>query len=287
MSGKKRSAAAAFGSASSDSVSSSGAKKTKGRQFTKSTFDKWQREHEREHQTLTWLRCDLEKDRVHVASLYCVACKKYESNICSMKNFSSSWVKGSTNLKLSNMLDHARSEVHQAAMSRMRADSAKEKGESAVINTPLGRCLSTLDEATHGRLKLKFDICYTMAKQNLPFIKYPALLELEAHHGADLGFAYDTPESAKIFTNYIARILRQSFLSTLSSSHTNFFSFLADGTTDSGNQEDELIIVLYCAKNNLAEELTVNTRFLSVNNPIRANAAGLYECIGEALVLRL
>jgi len=48
-----------------------------------------------------------------------------------------------------------------------------------------------------------------MAKQNLQFVKYPPLLELEAHHGADLGFAYGTPESAKSFTNYIAR----SFLS--------------------------------------------------------------------------
>ena len=61
-----------------------------------------------------------------------------------MKNFSKSWITGSVNLKLSNMLDHAKSDVHKAAMSKSRADSAKEKGESTVLHTPLGRCLSTL-----------------------------------------------------------------------------------------------------------------------------------------------
>ena len=279
MAGMKRSADCL----SSDSSGGSTVNKSKGWQVIKSTFDKWQREHEREHRTLTWLRCELDRDRVHVASLFCAACRKYERYVCSLKNFSSSWIEGSTNLKLSNMLDHARSEVHKAAMSKLSADSAKERGESLALNTPIGRSLSSIDQSTRDRLKLKFDICYTMAKENLAFAKYPALLELEAHHGADMGFAYGTPESAKTFTRYIARSQRQSFLNMLSSSHTIFFSFLIDGTTDSGNQEDELIIVVYCSRNNLSEELTVRTRYLSVNNPERANAEGLYKCVAEAL----
>ena len=54
----------------------------------------------------------------------------------------------------------------------------------------------------------KFDVCFTMAKEIL-FIKYPALLELESHHGVDLGPAYHTPDSAKAFTSYIAKSQRQ------------------------------------------------------------------------------
>ncbi len=83
MAGVKRGADAAFHSSSSDSTGGSSAKKPRKRQFTKSTFDKWQREHEREHQTLTWLQ---------LATLYCVACRKYEKNICSLKSFSSCWI---------------------------------------------------------------------------------------------------------------------------------------------------------------------------------------------------
>ena len=72
------------------------------------------------------------------------------------------------------MVDHARSDVHKAAVSRLRADSARENDESAILSTPLGRCLATLHEVSYGRVKLQFDICYTMAEQSLPFAKYPA-----------------------------------------------------------------------------------------------------------------
>lgn len=164
----------------SDSPSSSSVKKAKGRQFLKSGFEKWQRDNEKEHKTLTWLRYNMDSDRAHVASLFCCVCRKYEKNISSLKNFSSAWVLGSTNLRLSNMLDHARSEVHKLAMSRLMADSAKERGLSIVQSTPIGRSLHTMDETTLGRLKIKFDVCYTLAKQSLPFSKYPALLELES-----------------------------------------------------------------------------------------------------------
>ena len=161
--GLKRSACL---SSSSDSGGPT-TKKTKKRQFIKSTFDKWQREHEQEHQMLTWLRCNLEADKVHVATLYCAIYRKYEQGISTLKNFSNSWIVGSTNLRLSNMLDHAGSDTHKAAMTRMKADSARERGESAVLDTPIGRCLFTLDETTHHRLKVKFDICYGKAELTL------------------------------------------------------------------------------------------------------------------------
>ncbi len=40
---------------------------------------------------------------------------------------------------------------------------------------------------------------------------------------------------------------------------------------------------MYCTKNNQTEELNVCTRFISVSNPTRGNAAGLYECVREGL----
>ena len=121
-------------------------KKAPKRQVTKSTFEKWQREHEQQHSTLSWLRCELDRDKVHVVSLSCAACKKYEPYI--VKNFSKAWINGSTNLKVSNVLDHAVSEVHKVAMGRMRADQAKAIGESPVMSSTIGLYLSTLDEET-------------------------------------------------------------------------------------------------------------------------------------------
>ena len=61
-----------------------------------------------------------------------------------------------------------------------------------------------MDDAIKERMKKKFGICYVMAKEGLAFQKYPALHELEAQHGVDLGFAYKTKDSAKTFTHFIA-----------------------------------------------------------------------------------
>ena len=39
-------------------------------------------------QTLSWLRCELERDKCHVASLHRAVCKKYERSLELLKNFS-------------------------------------------------------------------------------------------------------------------------------------------------------------------------------------------------------
>ena len=252
---------------------------SKKRQVTKATFEKWQQEHEREHQTLSWLRCKLDMD---VASLYCDVCRKYEGNLESLKNFSRVWFSGSTNQKVSNVLDHATSEVHKAAMVRLRADSVKASGGSVVLTSAIGRCMSTLDRDTRVRMERKFKLCFVMAKESIPFIKYPAIMQLEERHGVDLGHAYRTPDSAKSFTGFIATSQCQGFLHSISSG-SHFFSLLMDGTTDAGNVEDELIAILYCTKNDVSQQITTCTRFLSLHSPPKANASGLLQCIGEAL----
>ena len=95
-------------------------------QVMKATFDKWQQEYERDHQTLSWLCCDLEWDKHHVASLYCAVCKKYEDSLKFLKSFSRAWITGSVNQKVSNVLDHATSEVHKVAMSWKRRIPRKQ-----------------------------------------------------------------------------------------------------------------------------------------------------------------
>ena len=62
-----------------------------------------------------------------------------------------------------------------------------------------------------------------------------------------------------------------------------FFSFLMDGTTDAGNQEGELIVLLYCSKDATAQVVTSCIRYLSINIPDKANANGLLSCVNEAL----
>ena len=95
-----------------------------------------------------------------------------------------------------------------------------------------------------------------------------------------LGFACSTPDSAKLFTSVIAKSQCQTFLDTLSG---NFFSFLMDSSVDAGNKEDKLIVLVYCAKYDSTREVTPKTRYWSVCNPERADAAGLLACLEDSL----
>ena len=71
------------------------------------------------------------------------------------------------------MLDHVKSDVPKDAMCKLRAEKYRKSGESLVLESFLGHSLSVLDKTTRDRLKVRFYICYLMAKQGLSFSKYP------------------------------------------------------------------------------------------------------------------
>ena len=56
-----------------------GSPDTEKRQVSVSTFKKWQSQYECEHQSLSWLRCDVDKaNRELVGQLWCEACRKHK-----------------------------------------------------------------------------------------------------------------------------------------------------------------------------------------------------------------
>ena len=180
---------------------------------------------------------------------------------------------------MSTVLDHATSEVHKAEMARLRAHRAKASGRSAVLTSTIGRSLSTLDHDTRSRMERKFDLCFVMAKQSIDILvaKYSALEERRA---VDVGHAYRTPSSAKSFTGFIARSQRQGFFNS-HSCRSHFFGLPIDGTTDAGDVEEELIAILYCAKDEASQKMimTTNSRFLSLLYDQLLNVHIMCNCI--------
>ena len=82
-------------------------KKSKRRQASMSTFTKWQAQLKREHQTMTWLRCDTDKSNPTVIdTLWCHTCRTNEAKIVGMKNYSSVWTNSSTNHKTSCIINY-------------------------------------------------------------------------------------------------------------------------------------------------------------------------------------
>ena len=195
------------------------------------TFEKWQVQYNTEHRTLTWLRCDTERGNARVVSLWCEVCRSYERKICSHKNFSKVWINGSGNHRTSNVIDHATSSQHKAAMECLKFNQAKKFQQPLAAVAPIVGSLMKLDAGARQRLRRKFDISFVMAREGIPFTKYTPIYELEARHEVDLGLSYNNDVAAKCFTHYIAESQRRTHKKFVEQS-VCFFSFLMDGTTD-------------------------------------------------------
>ena len=137
--------------------------------------------------------------------------------------------------------DHAHSDQHQHAMSLLQSEKAAVRGQSISSFALIAAMLSTLHDEERETLRRKFDIAYFLAKEKLSFRKYPAVCELKARHGVNLGSAYKMETAGKTFTHYIAESQRQELVRTLQSAE--FFSLLMDGSNDAGNIDNELLLV--------------------------------------------
>ena len=80
----------------------------------------------------------------------------------------------------------------------------------------------------------------------MAFTKMKPICELMERHGVDLGEGYKNNQACACFTSYIALEERRRLVDNLS--RAKFFSLQADGSTDCGNVEDELFLVVFILK---------------------------------------
>ena len=87
-------------------------------------------------------------------------------------------------IRLVIITDHANSEPHKVAMVEYRKDQAKKRNEPITSYSTIARSLmsSPMDQSVREQVKRKFDISFVIAKEHLPFSKYPAIHDLEAKH---------------------------------------------------------------------------------------------------------
>ena len=112
--------------------SQTAAKKTK-RTVSLPTFRKWQRELNKVYDSVVWLKCEQNGATGTVVAMFCEVCRNYKDKIQSLRNFSAVWIQGSTNLKMSSVTDHAKSDQHRTAMEHLRSERFKAQPSSALI----------------------------------------------------------------------------------------------------------------------------------------------------------
>ena len=165
-----------------------------------------------------WLLVNESKiDTGLVESLKCATCTKFRDRIISMKGFTTQWSDcGSTRLQHTAAVEHATSEPHKKSFDlfmKQKGLNVKEWNEalkdihSDNKQSSIFSGLATIQRVDIELTKKKFETAFFIAKEELPLIKYKALLALEEKHGVTLGHAYWN-ENTGVFIDFIAESLQ-------------------------------------------------------------------------------
>ena len=268
------------------SCNTSGTSQEKKRKVAYTTFEKWRRDFDCEFETVSWLECEsaVEGGTKVVRKLKCSVCNKFRLRIIHKRNFSDRWITGADSIRTSNIRDHATSEQHGHAMSLLSKEQAVSMGQSTIADAPIVVVLNTMSADEKERTKNKFDIAYFMAMEQISFHKFPGICELERRrHGVNIGTNYTTETSARSFIHFMAEAQRKKLVTVLQ--QAKFFSILLDGSTDSRNIENELLLVVWLDKDGQTngERVVTRTSYLKVTRPLTATAKGIFDVLQTAL----
>ena len=131
-----------------------------------------------------WLRYD--ELSGCVTRVYCELCTTHADSLRALRNFSPSFIYGITGgaLKKDNVVKHSKSDMHTKAVNLSKNPKTVDE---IFRSTPIGRALSGASAEEMARVSKLFDLAYVIAKEELPFAKYPALVEVEKRHGVPIG----------------------------------------------------------------------------------------------------
>ncbi|KAG2468242.1 MED23 polymerase, partial [Polypterus senegalus] len=142
--------------------------------------------------------------------------------------------------------------------------------------TPIAKTILKINQAQQEVLKKLFRTAYYVAKSELPLAKFSSLCKLQKANGLDLGSTYLNDHACREFIGAIAQISRDQIEKEIQESR--FLSILADGSTDTGIIEQELVHVRYVRDNG-----DISTYMIKCQPVKSANAAGILEAIDEAV----
>ena len=87
------------------------------------------------------------------------------------------------------------------------------------------------------RVSRLFEVAYMISREEMPFTKFPAIVELDKRHGICLGQTYHTEHKCQEFAGIIGETMTDDLVEALRS--CRYMSVLMDGSTNSSMTEKE------------------------------------------------
>ena len=280
-----------FGGSSSGRNINKKKSKREGRMLQATTANKWKTTSLAKYSADEWLIINTDESGNLVKSMQCSTCTMFEKNINSLKGFAPQWSgDGSTRLQHSAAAEHAQTDAHTRsydlyltqkgldAFQRTEKNKQvlKEQGQHSVIFS-----IAAMNKKDLELTKTKFETAYFIAKEELPLLKYPKLLQLEERHGVEIGLSYRNENTGGLFIDVISESLAHDLREKLGTA--NFYSVLTDGSADAAMSENEAVFVVYFDPFLVdSAEVKIVTAFVKLVYLKSADAQGLVKSIKDA-----
>ena len=166
-----------------------------------------------------------------------------------MPSYPKAFIVGSKNFKKSAVEDHTKSKPYMKAywlFLHSQGVALKKRAKYFSFNAGNESIVSGFlkkDPKDLSVIKIKFEVAYFGANNELPFSKYKEVLSLEKHHSVQMSDSYISDTVCYNFIGFIGLDLKDQLLKDLAKA--KFFSVLSDWSTDSLLIENKIIYCLY------------------------------------------
>ena len=142
-----------------------------------------------------------------------------------------------------NVVKYSKSDIHKKAVSLERQPTRTIN--EILRSTPIGRAVASASSEEKDRVMISrlFEVAYMISREETPFTKFPAIVELDKRHGVCLGQTYHTEHKCQEFASIIGETMSDDLVEAPRS--CRYMSVLMDGSTDSGVTEKERLFYAY------------------------------------------
>ncbi|XP_072030697.1 zinc finger protein 862-like [Amphiura filiformis] len=247
-------------------AASSNAKKTENKRKLDQQYDQAKRERsflESWTRGRPWLRYE-ENGGV----MFCSVCRENKHKFADTQ---SSFVQGTSSMRLDSITSHERSSKHVKEYDAHEASIASATSKLL----PADKMLQKMNQDRVDQLFLKFRNVHAIAMHCRPFTDYIWMNELDGYKGLKIGPEYKSDKTAATFAHHIAEVEREKV--TAQVNDADFACLIMDGSTDVSVVEQEMVYVRTCKQGN------VDVKFVGIVGTPKADADGILASLEKAV----
>ena len=168
-------------------------------------------------------------------TMFCDLFCKAGSKIAGKTEF----VTGSKTIKKETLKKHGESHGH------LRAQDFVINEQKPLTKRPifkgLKKAAEKIDEQAYKEMSVKMNTVYFIAKEELPFTKFPGLLQLQQKNGIQITSTYSNDIKCAEMVATVGTLIKEEIIAENLRNEVRYISVMIDGATDASSTENETV----------------------------------------------